>query len=56
MTNAEMNRRIAEMTPRQIAIVERQVRNSTYSPRELADLTRVRLAYVNAVFHKVAQE
>lgn len=56
MTNAEMNRRLAEMDPKTLARVERLVRQSSYNPRELSDLARVRLAHVNAVFQKVSQE
>lgn len=56
MTNAEMNRRIAEMNPNKALHVERMARNSTYTPRELADLCRVRLAHVNAIFQKLNQE
>lgn len=56
MTNAEMNRRLAEMNPNKRLHVERMVRQSSYTPRELSDLCRVRLAHVNAVFQKVSQE
>lgn len=56
MTNAEMNRRLAEMNPNKRLHVERMARNSSYTPRELADVTRTRLLYVNAVFQKVSQE
>lgn len=56
MTNAEMNRRLAAMDQKALARVERLVRQSSYSPRDLAELARVRLAHVNAVFQKVASE
>lgn len=56
MTNAEMNRRLACLTPVKLDRLERFVRQSSYTPRELADVTRTRLAHVNAVFQKVSQE
>lgn len=56
MTKAEMNRRLAAMDPKTLARVERLVRQSSYDPRELAEVARVRLAHVNAVFQKVASE
>lgn len=56
MTNAEMNRRIAEMNPNKALHVERMARQSSYTARELSDLCRVRLAHVNAIMQKVSQE
>lgn len=59
MTKAEMNRRIADMTPRAVAIVERHARNTTYTPREVWAMYipgTKSLANVNAVFQKVAGE
>lgn len=56
MTNAEMNRRLACLTPVKLARLEKFVRQTSYTPRELADLTRTRLAHINAVFQKVGQE
>jgi hypothetical protein len=53
MTTAEMNRRIAEMNPNKALHVERLVRWSSYTARELSDLCRVRLAHVNAIIQKV---
>jgi hypothetical protein len=59
MTNAEMTRRIAEMHPRSVAIVERHARWTTYTPREVFNM-RIpgtgKLANVNAVFQKVREE
>tara|TARA_R110000868_G_scaffold94972_2_gene261472 strand:- start:122 stop:304 length:183 start_codon:yes stop_codon:yes gene_type:complete len=59
MTPAEMNRRIAEMHPRAVAIVERHARWTTYTPRDVFDM-RIpgagRLANINAVFQKVERE
>lgn len=56
MTNAEMNRRIAEMDPKAAARVERIARQSSYTGRELAEVCRVRLAHANAIMQKVSQE
>lgn len=56
MTNAEMHRRLACLTPVKLERLEKFVRQTSYTPRELADLTRTRLLYVNAVFQKVSQE
>ena len=56
MTTAEMNRRIAEMNPNKALHVERMVRHSSYTARELSDLTRVRLSHVNAIIQKVNAE
>jgi hypothetical protein len=54
MTKAEMNRRIASHDAKAVARVDRLVRQSTYDPRELAELTRVPLRVINAVIQRYA--
>ena len=59
MTTAEMNRRIAKMSPKAVARIERHVRETSYTPREVWAFRipgSVSLACVNAVFAKVLKE
>lgn len=59
MTTAEMNRRLARMSPRAVARIERHARETSYTPREIWAFRipgSVSLACVNAVFAKVVRE
>ena len=59
MTKTEMNRRIAEMSPRAVSVLERNFRKSSYTPREMHSWRipgALSLAHINAVFQKVESE
>ena len=56
MTNAEMNRRLATIPASRLEHIKRMAWYCSYTPYELSNMCRIKLASINAVFKLVKME